>query len=80
MRGFLPFTVESSASGRCTVLAHNGMRFDLTDHSPPLVAIRTTLDRDNVPVVQLLGRNDPREQWTVLQEISRHPQDCSAAY
>lgn len=78
MPGFLPFTVESSDSGRCSVLAHNGMRFDLADQAPPLVAVWTDLDRDNVPVVQLLGRNDPREQWTVLQEISRHPEGCSA--
>ena len=53
------------------MLAHNGMRFELTDEEPVMVAIRTALDRDNVPVVQLLGRHDPRKRWTVLPETTR---------
>lgn len=71
MPGYLPFTIESSADGTRAVQALNGMRFDLTGDEPPLVAVRTTLDTDHVPVVQLLGRHDPREQWTVLREVPR---------
>jgi hypothetical protein len=70
MSEFLPSTVESAHSRR-TVLGDNGMRFELADDDPVIVALRITLNRDNLPVVQLVGRNDPREQWSVLREVSR---------
>lgn len=70
MSEFLPFTIES-AHNRRSVLADNGVRFELANDDPVNVALRLALDSNNLPVVQLVGRNDAREQWAVLREISR---------
>lgn len=53
------------------MLGDNGVRFELANDDPVIVALRIALDRNSLPVVQLVGRNDAREQWAVLREISR---------